>query len=271
MSSSRNEKGTEIVRAWDFAETDDWRTNNSERFEANNSRRSDREKACGLGVKSRGCSLYDEGLSEFAESWLPARRASSDGYREKKESSAARRQSIISMRPVGGDYHRLGKVESRRSVFDRLGLNPKAHKRKSIHDRLEVIQVMKDNSSLPESPTKNHCAHSTLLSDEDEETYITLLKEYIDIFALTYKEMTRLDPKRSLVLIRPLELHDVRLPGQMLQDHNLPPRVLDILHRHKLPPRNFLARVFRPVAFSVAIVKQFRGNGISGIGRDPYN
>nr|GMD01379.1 hypothetical protein Iba_chr05fCG6880 [Ipomoea batatas] len=77
--------------------------------------------------------------------------------------------------------------------------------------------------------------------------------------------------QRSLVLIRPLELHDVRLPGQMLQDHNLPPRVLDILRRHKLPPRNFLARVFQPVAFSVAIVKQFRGNGISGIGRDPYN
>nr|GMD86991.1 hypothetical protein Iba_chr14bCG11450 [Ipomoea batatas] len=77
--------------------------------------------------------------------------------------------------------------------------------------------------------------------------------------------------QRPLVLIRPLELHDVRLPGQMLQDHNLPPRVLDILRRLKLPPRNFLARVFQPVAFSVAIVKQFRGNGISGIGRDPYN
>nr|GMD83545.1 hypothetical protein Iba_chr14aCG6130 [Ipomoea batatas] len=71
--------------------------------------------------------------------------------------------------------------------------------------------------------------------------------------------------------LRPLELHDVRLPGQMLQDHTLPPRVLDILRRHKLPPRNFLAHVFQPVAFSVAIVKQFRGNGISGIGRDPYN
>ncbi|XP_019198930.1 PREDICTED: uncharacterized protein LOC109192688 [Ipomoea nil] len=37
-----------------------------------------------------------------------------------------------------------------------------------------------------------------LLSDEDEETYITLLREYIDVFAWAYKEMPGLDPKVSV-------------------------------------------------------------------------
>nr|GLL25249.1 uncharacterized protein LOC109150426 [Ipomoea trifida] len=36
---------------------------------------------------------------------------------------------------------------------------------------------------------------STLLFNEDEEIYVTLLKEYIDVFAWTYMEMPGLDPK----------------------------------------------------------------------------
>ncbi|XP_031090967.1 uncharacterized protein LOC115995960 [Ipomoea triloba] len=36
---------------------------------------------------------------------------------------------------------------------------------------------------------------STLLSNEDEKIYVELLKEYIDVFAWTYKEMPGLDPK----------------------------------------------------------------------------
>nr|GLL49345.1 uncharacterized protein LOC105964676 [Ipomoea trifida] len=43
----------------------------------------------------------------------------------------------------------MGKVESQRSVFDRLGSNPKAPKRKSIHDRLGAVQLMTDNASPP--------------------------------------------------------------------------------------------------------------------------
>nr|GMC90750.1 zinc finger BED domain-containing protein RICESLEEPER 2-like [Ipomoea batatas] len=36
---------------------------------------------------------------------------------------------------------------------------------------------------------------TTLLFNEDEEIYVTLLNEYIDVFAWTYKEMPGLDPK----------------------------------------------------------------------------
>nr|GLL41887.1 uncharacterized protein LOC109150426 [Ipomoea trifida] len=161
----------------------------------------------------------------------------------------------------------MGKVESQRSVFDRLGSNPKTSKRKSIHDRLGTVQDVKNNAShhakvesskrlrsmIPsreneesvgssddvvppqgeeassfhitlcdETPIEREDAEeasheleegvraaidelkevdlgtpenprpifiSTLLSNEDEEIYVTLLKEYIDVFAWTYKEM----------------------------------------------------------------------------------
>nr|GMD14395.1 uncharacterized protein LOC109150426 [Ipomoea batatas] len=167
----------------------------------------------------------------------------------------------------------MGKIESQRSVFDRLGSNPQAPKRKSIHDRLGVVQNVKNNASHPveaepskrprsmipsreneesvgssddvappqgeeassfhitlcdELPIEGEDAEeapheleegvraaidelkevnlgtpenprpifiSTLLSDEDEEIYVELLKEYIDVFAWTYKEMPGLDPK----------------------------------------------------------------------------
>nr|GMD63622.1 uncharacterized protein LOC109150426 [Ipomoea batatas] len=154
----------------------------------------------------------------------------------------------------------MGKMESQRSVFDRLGSNPKAPKRKAIHDRLEVVQDVKNNAShlvkrnllkgfeesvgsgddvvppqdeeassfhitlCDETPIEGEDAEdapheleegvrpaidelkevdlgtlenprpifiSTLLSNEDEEIYVTLLKEYIDVFAWTYKEMPK--------------------------------------------------------------------------------
>nr|GMD36083.1 uncharacterized protein LOC109150426 [Ipomoea batatas] len=136
----------------------------------------------------------------------------------------------------------MGKVESQRSVFDRLGSNPKTSKRKSVNDRLGVVQDVKNNASRPvevesfkrlrsmipsrgneesvgssddvvplqgkevssfhitlcdETPIENPrpIFISTLLSNEDEEIYVALLKEYIDVFAWTYKEMPGLDPK----------------------------------------------------------------------------
>nr|GMC49085.1 uncharacterized protein LOC109184998 [Ipomoea batatas] len=46
-------------------------------------------------------------------------------------------------------FKRIGKIESQRSVFDRLGSNPQAPKRKSIHDRLGVVQDVKNNASHP--------------------------------------------------------------------------------------------------------------------------
>nr|GMD69674.1 ADP,ATP carrier protein 1, mitochondrial [Ipomoea batatas] len=46
-------------------------------------------------------------------------------------------------------FKRMGKIESQRSVFDRLGSNPQAPKRKSIHDRLGVVQGVKNNASHP--------------------------------------------------------------------------------------------------------------------------
>nr|GLL21809.1 uncharacterized protein LOC109154689 [Ipomoea trifida] len=200
-------------------------------------------------------------------------------------------------------FKRIGKIESQRSVFDRLGSNPQAPKRKSIHERLGVVQDVKNNASHPveaepskrprsmipsrmiretdihiscgevlkvqprtivhtrvhkgeneesvgssddvappqgeeassfhitlcdETPIEGEDAEeaphelekgvraaldelkevdlgtpenprpifiSTLLSNEDEKIYVELLKEYIDVFAWTYKEMPGLDPK----------------------------------------------------------------------------
>nr|GLL39929.1 uncharacterized protein LOC109150426 [Ipomoea trifida] len=143
-------------------------------------------------------------------------------------------------------FKTMGKVESQRSVFNRLGPNPKAPKRKSIHDRLGVVQDVKSSASHPvevgsskrlrsmipsrmrrETNIHISCGEvlkvqpriivhtrvqkgeneesvdsnddpifiSTFFSNEDEEIYVTLLKEYIDVFAWTYKEMPSLDLK----------------------------------------------------------------------------
>nr|GLL46433.1 uncharacterized protein LOC109150044 [Ipomoea trifida] len=46
-------------------------------------------------------------------------------------------------------FKRIGKIESQRSVFDRLGSNPQAPKRKSIHDRLGVVQDVRNDASHP--------------------------------------------------------------------------------------------------------------------------
>jgi len=50
---------------------------------------------------------------------------------------------------------------------------------------------------------------------------------------------------RHPVLVRPLELHNVVLPRQMLHDLNLPLHVLPVRLRHQLPLENRLARVRR--------------------------
>ncbi|WVZ09944.1 hypothetical protein V8G54_014474 [Vigna mungo] len=48
---------------------------------------------------------------------------------------------------------------------------------------------------------------------------------------------------RHPVLVRPLELHNVVLPRQMLHDMNLPLHILPVRLRHQLPLQNRLARV----------------------------
>nr|GMD82530.1 uncharacterized protein LOC109154689 [Ipomoea batatas] len=55
-------------------------------------------------------------------------------------------------------------------------------------DELKVVDL-----GTPENPRPIFI--STLLSNEDEKIYVELLKEYIDVFAWTYKEMPGLDPK----------------------------------------------------------------------------
>nr|GLL42125.1 uncharacterized protein LOC109150426 [Ipomoea trifida] len=59
--------------------------------------------------------------------------------------------------------------------------------------RATIDELKEVDLGTPENP--RHIFISTLLSNEDEEIYVTLLKEYIDVFAWTYKEMPRLDPK----------------------------------------------------------------------------
>nr|GMC99820.1 uncharacterized protein LOC109150426 [Ipomoea batatas] len=44
---------------------------------------------------------------------------------------------------------RIGKVESRQSVFNRLGASPKEVKRKSVHERLGPVAIVKKHTKSP--------------------------------------------------------------------------------------------------------------------------
>nr|GMC71628.1 uncharacterized protein LOC109154689 [Ipomoea batatas] len=59
--------------------------------------------------------------------------------------------------------------------------------------RAAIDKLKEVDLGTPENPRPIFI--STLLSDEDEEIYVELLKEYIDVFAWMYKEMPGLDPK----------------------------------------------------------------------------
>nr|GLL29662.1 uncharacterized protein LOC109154689 [Ipomoea trifida] len=59
--------------------------------------------------------------------------------------------------------------------------------------RAAIDELKEVDLGTPENPRPIFI--STLLSNEDEKIYVELLKEYIDVFAWTYKEMPGLDPK----------------------------------------------------------------------------
>nr|GMD89602.1 uncharacterized protein LOC109150044 [Ipomoea batatas] len=44
---------------------------------------------------------------------------------------------------------KIGKVESRQSVFNRLGASPKEVKRKSVHERLGPVAIVKKHTKSP--------------------------------------------------------------------------------------------------------------------------
>nr|GMC60580.1 uncharacterized protein LOC109175453 [Ipomoea batatas] len=67
----------------------------------------------------------------------------------------------------------MGKIESQRSVFDRLGSNPQAPKRKSIHDRLGVVQDVKNNGSHPVEAEPSKRPRSMIPSRENEESVVS--------------------------------------------------------------------------------------------------
>ncbi|XP_031099703.1 uncharacterized protein LOC116003902 [Ipomoea triloba] len=263
-------------------------------------------------------------------------------------------------------FKRMGKRESQRLVFDRLGSNPKAPKRKSIHDRLGVVQDAKNKASHPveaetskrlrsmipsrirretnihvscgevlkvqpktivhtrvqkgkneesvgssddivppqgneassfhitlcdETPIEGEDAEdaphdleegvraaidelkevdlgtpenprpifiSTLLSNEDEEIYITLLKEYIDVFAWTYKEMPGLDPK---VAIHRLTMKKACRPVKQAQRRFCPELIPSIEGEvNKLIEAGFIREVKYPTWIS-SIVPVRKKNG----------
>nr|GMC71681.1 uncharacterized protein LOC109150426 [Ipomoea batatas] len=260
----------------------------------------------------------------------------------------------------------MGKIESQRSVFDRLGSNPQAPKRKSIHDRLGVGQDVKNNASHPveaepskrprsmipsrmrreidihiscgemlkvqprtivhtraqkweneesvgssddvappqgeeassfhitlcdEIPIEGEDAEeaphelekgvraaidelkevdlgtpenprpifiSTLLSNEDEKIYVELLKEYIDVFAWTYKEMPRLDPK---VVVHRLAVKKTCRPVKQAQRRFCPELIPSIEGEvNKLIEAGFIREVKYPTWIS-SIVPVRKKNG----------
>nr|GLL31617.1 uncharacterized protein LOC109175453 [Ipomoea trifida] len=69
-------------------------------------------------------------------------------------------------------FKRIGKIESQRSVFDRLGSNPQAPKRKSIHERLGVVQDVKNNASHPVEAEPSKRPRSMIPSRMRRETDI---------------------------------------------------------------------------------------------------
>nr|GMC49142.1 uncharacterized protein LOC109175453 [Ipomoea batatas] len=69
-------------------------------------------------------------------------------------------------------FKRIGKIESQRSVFDRLGSNPQAPKSKSIHDRLGVVHDVKNNVSHPVEAEPSKRPRSMIPSRMRRETDI---------------------------------------------------------------------------------------------------
>nr|GMD88269.1 uncharacterized protein LOC109150426 [Ipomoea batatas] len=106
------------------------------------------------------------------------------------------------------------------------------------------------NKGTPKNPQSIFI--STLLSDEDEETYITLLKEYIDVFALTYKEMTGLDPK---VVVHRLEVKKGCHPIKQAQRHfRLELIPLIEVEVNKLLEADFIREVEYPTWISIIML-----------------
>nr|GMD01378.1 Transposon Ty3-G Gag-Pol polyprotein [Ipomoea batatas] len=106
------------------------------------------------------------------------------------------------------------------------------------------------NKGTPKNPQSIFI--STLFSDEDEETYITLLKEYIDVFALTYKEMTGLDPK---VVVHRLEVKKGCHPIKQAQRHfRLELIPLIEVEVNKLLEADFIREVKYPTWISIIML-----------------
>nr|GME13983.1 uncharacterized protein LOC109192688 [Ipomoea batatas] len=230
----------------------------------------------------------------------------------------------------------MGKVESQRSVFDRLGSNPKTSKRKSVNDRLGVVQDVKNNASrrvevesfkrlrsmipsrmrqetdihiscgevlkvqprtivhtrvqkggneesvgssydiVPLQGKEVSSFHITLCDEtpievEDaeeapheveegvhEEIYVALLKEYIDVFAWTYKEMPGLDPK---VVVHRLAMKKACRPVKQAQRRFRPELIPSIEGEvNKLIEAGFIREVKYPTWIS-SIVPVRKKNG----------
>lgn len=64
----------------------------------------------------------------------------------------------------------------------------------STADELKVL-----NLGTPEKPRP--ILVSSLLSSEEEQSYVEILREYRDVFAWTYKEMSGLDPKVAIITL----------------------------------------------------------------------
>nr|GMD28275.1 uncharacterized protein LOC109154689 [Ipomoea batatas] len=129
------------------------------------------------------------------------------------------------------------------------------------HELEEGVRAAIDELKEVDLGTLENLRHifiSTLISNEDEEIYVKLLKEYIDVFAWMYKEMPGLDPN---VVVHRFAVKKACHPVKQAQ-RPFCPKLVPIIERevNKLIEARFIREVKYPTSIS-SIVHVRKKNG----------
>ncbi|XP_070005785.1 uncharacterized protein [Nicotiana sylvestris] len=209
----------------------------------------------------------DLGYNQPSPVCISIRRANSNYITVENEYAASDKPSV---------FDRLGKSPVRTSVLERLELedvspcyhisfndgDPQDEDAKDDPPELEegvktTVDALKEvNLGTDEEPRPTYL--STLLEDDEESTYIELLKEFRDVFAWIYKEMPGLDPK---IAVHHLAVKNGARPVKQAQRHFRPNLVPFIkIEVNKLIEAGFIREVKYPTwVSSIVLVRKKNG------------
>lgn len=110
-----------------------------------------------------------------------------------------------------------------------------------------IIDPLKEvNLSIDKDPRPTYS--STFLEDDEESTYMNLLKEYKDVFAWSYKKMPGLNPK---IAVHQLEVKNGACPMKQAQ-RCFKPELVPLIDNevNKLIEESFIREVESPTWIS---------------------